>query len=92
MCVCVWGGYDHTVRARLPAPYTMTNHKLICACMYVVPNHHLGANSMADCCAACHAHRATAARGGLERNGPTSTTCNTWWGRGGGRVGAGERH
>ncbi|KAG2426327.1 hypothetical protein HXX76_013084 [Chlamydomonas incerta] len=34
--------------------------------------------SMADCCAACHAHRATAARGGLERNGPNSTTCNTW--------------
>ncbi|KAG2436118.1 hypothetical protein HYH02_011628 [Chlamydomonas schloesseri] len=33
---------------------------------------------MADCCAACHAHRATAQRGGLERNGPNSTTCNTW--------------
>ncbi|KXZ55434.1 hypothetical protein GPECTOR_3g84 [Gonium pectorale] len=35
------------------------------------------ARSVAECCAACHAHRATAARGGLDK-GANSTTCNTW--------------
>lgn len=33
--------------------------------------------SAGECCAACHAHRAAAARGGLDK-GPNSTTCNTW--------------
>lgn len=33
--------------------------------------------SAAECCAACAAHQAAAARGGLDK-GPNSTLCNTW--------------
>ncbi|KAG2494476.1 hypothetical protein HYH03_007528 [Edaphochlamys debaryana] len=34
-------------------------------------------NSEGECCAACHAHRARAAQGGLA-TGANSTTCDTW--------------